>query len=69
MKTPDRIVLDDAATSRLRANVVTLVAILLADQGLTVEWLNDGRHATCALEVSAPRERARVVVHVDRVIA
>lgn len=65
---PYRVVLDDVATDRLRRNVLDLVEILLADQGLDVERLDDGRRPAVALEIRAPRERAAVVVYVDEVI-
>lgn len=58
---------DPVQTDRLRANVVDLVAILLADRGLEVERLDDGRRRAVGLEIHDGR--AAVVLHVDPVIA
>lgn len=63
----DRVVLDHAATARLRHNVVDLCAILLSQQGYNVERLDDGIRRATSLEVVDGR--ARVVVHVEVVIA
>lgn len=71
MKHDDRVPrrpLDDVATRRLQANVVDLVALLLADRGLEVERFDDGRRYLPSLEIRGPG-LAAVVVHVDPVIA